>query len=311
MSFSSKVKEELYRHVSTARHCQLAELAAILHFCGSIGSGKEGTFLQIRAENALVVRKSFTLLQKTFNISTETKVQREENGSGYFLTVSDPGTGRRILQSTRFLDSGGRLVSGLREPVSRMIIKNACCQRAFLRGAFLSAGSMSDPEKGYHLELVCGLLTQALQIRELLLGFEIEARIVRRKKYFVVYIKEGAGISDFLNVTEAHVALMDFENSRVVRDVRNTVNRRVNCETANIAKTVNAAARQVEDILWLQQRYGLENLPEGLRQMAQVRLEHPDAPLKELGAYLDPPVGKSGVNHRLRKLCELAESIRS
>ncbi len=311
MSFSSKVKEELYRHVSTARHCQLAELAAILHFCGSIGSGKEGTFLQIRAENALVVRKSFTLLQKTFNISTETKVQREENGSGYFLTVSDPGTGRRILQSTRFLDSDGRLVSGLREPVSRMIIKNACCQRAFLRGAFLSAGSMSDPEKGYHLELVCGLLTQALQIRELLLGFEIEARIVRRKKYFVVYIKEGAGISDFLNVTEAHVALMEFENSRVVRDVRNTVNRRVNCETANIAKTVNAAARQVEDILWLQQRYGLENLPEGLRQMAQVRLEHPDAPLKELGAYLDPPVGKSGVNHRLRKLCELAESIRS
>ena len=311
MSFSSKVKEELYRHVSTARHCQLAELAAILHFCGSIGSGKEGTFLQIRAENALVVRKSFTLLQKTFNISTETKVQREENGSGYFLTVSDPGTGRRLLQSTRFLDSDGRLVSGLREPVSRMIIKNACCQRAFLRGAFLSAGSMSDPEKGYHLELVCGLLTQALQIRELLLGFEIEARIVRRKKYFVVYIKEGAGISDFLNVTEAHVALMEFENSRVVRDVRNTVNRRVNCETANIAKTVNAAARQVEDILWLQQRYGLENLPEGLRQMAQVRLEHPDAPLKELGAYLDPPVGKSGVNHRLRKLCELAESIRS
>ena len=192
-----------------------------------------------------------------------------------------------------------------------MIIKNSCCQRAFLRGAFLSAGSMSDPEKGYHLELVCGLLTQALQIRELLLGFEIEARIVRRKKYFVVYIKEGAGISDFLNVTEAHVALMEFENSRVVRDVRNTVNRRVNCETANIAKTVNAAARQVEDILWLQQRYGLENLPEGLRQMAQVRLEHPDAPLKELGAYLDPPVGKSGVNHRLRKLCELAESIRS
>ena len=311
MSFSSKVKEELYRHVSTARHCQLAELAAILHFCGSIGSGKEGTFLQIRAENALVVRKRFTLLQKTFNISTETKVQREENGSGYFLTVSDPGTGRRLLQSTRFLDSDGRLVSGLREPVSRMIIKNACCQRAFLRGAFLSAGSMSDPEKGYHLELVCGLLTQALQIRELLLGFEIEARIVRRKKYFVVYIKEGAGISHFLHVTEAHVALMEFENSRVVRDVRNTVNRRVNCETANIAKTVNAAARQVEDILWLQQRYGLENLPEGLRQMAQVRLEHPDAPLKELGAYLDPPVGKSGVNHRLRKLCELAESIRS
>ena len=310
MSFSSKVKEELYRHVSTARHCQLAELAAILHFCGSIGGGERGNFIQIRAENVLVVRKSFTLLQKTFNISTETKVQHEENGSAYFLKIPDQEVGKRILQSTRFLDSDGRLVSGLRDPVNRMIIKNACCQRAFLRGAFLCVGSMSDPGKGYHLELVCGLQPQALQLQELHAGFEIEARIVRRKKYFVVYIKEGAGISDFLNVTEAHVALMEFENSRVVRDVRNTVNRRVNCETANIAKTVNAAARQVEDILWLQQKYGLENLPDGLRQMAQVRLEHPDAPLKELGTYLDPPVGKSGVNHRLRKLCELADSIR-
>ena len=310
MSFSSKVKEELYRHVSTARHCQLAELAAILHFCGSIGGGERGNFIQIRAENVLVVRKSFTLLQKTFNISTETKVQHEENGSAYFLKIPDQEVGKRILQFTRFLDSDGRLVSCLRDPVNRMIIKNACCQRAFLRGAFLCVGSMSDPGKGYHLELVCGLQPQALQLQELLAGFEIEARIVRRKKYFVVYIKEGAGISDFLNVTEAHVALMEFENSRVVRDVRNTVNRRVNCETANIAKTVNAAARQVEDILWLQQKYGLENLPDGLRQMAQVRLEHPDAPLKELGTYLDPPVGKSGVNHRLRKLCELADSIR-
>ena len=310
MSFSSKVKEELYRHVSTARHCQLAELAAILHFCGSIGGGERGNFIQIRAENVLVVRKSFTLLQKTFNISTETKVQHEENGSAYFLKIPDQEVGKRILQSTRFLDSDGRLVSGLRDPVNRMIIKNACCQRAFLRGAFLCVGSMSDPGKGYHLELVCGLQPQALQLQELLAGFEIEARIVRRKKYFVVYIKEGAGISDFLNVTEAHVALMEFENSRVVRDVRNTVNRRVNCETANIAKTVNAAARQVEDILWLQQKYGLENLPDGLRQMAQVRLEHPDAPLKERGTYRDPPVGKSGVNHRLRKLCELADSIR-
>ena len=283
MSFSSKVKEELYRHVSTARHCQLAELAAILHFCGSIGGGERGNFIQIRAENVLVVRKSFTLLQKTFNISTETKVQHEENGSAYFLKIPDQEVGKRILQSTRFLDSDGRLVSGLRDPVNRMIIKNACCQRAFLRGAFLCVGSMSDPGKGYHLELVCGLQPQALQLQELLAGFEIEARIVRRKKYFVVYIKEGAGISDFLNVTEAHVALMEFENSRVVRDVRNTVNRRVNCETANIAKTVNAAARQVEDILWLQQKYGLENLPDGLRQMAQVRLEHPDAPLKRTG----------------------------
>ena len=318
MSFSSKVKEELFTHLSPARHCQIAELAAILHFCGSIGSGFNGNFLQIRAENALVVRKSFTLLQKTFNISTDTEVRHEGQSAGYMLIIRDREQVKKILQAIKFLDSSGNyhentpgLSLGLREPVNRMVIKNACCQRAFLRGAFLAAGSMSDPEKGYHLEFVCSHEAQAQQIQEILAEFEIEARIVIRKKYFVVYVKEGAGISDFLNVAEAHVALMDFENSRVVRDVRNTVNRRVNCETANITKTVNAAARQLDDILLLQEKYGFEKLPANLRQMAEVRLEHPDAPLKELGAYLDPPVGKSGVNHRLRKLCELADSIRS
>ena len=318
MSFSSKVKEELFTHLSPARHCQIAELAAILHFCGSIGSGFNGNFLQIRAENALVVRKSFTLLQKTFNISTDTEVRHEGQSAGYMLIIRDREQVKKILQAIKFLDSSGNyhentpgLSLGLREPVNRMVIKNACCQRAFLRGAFLAAGSMSDPEKGYHLEFVCSHEAQAQQIQEILAEFEIEASIVIRKKYFVVYVKEGAGISDFLNVAEAHVALMDFENSRVVRDVRNTVNRRVNCETANITKTVNAAARQLDDILLLQEKYGFEKLPANLRQMAEVRLEHPDAPLKELGAYLDPPVGKSGVNHRLRKLCELADSIRS
>lgn len=317
MSFSSGVKEELCRHISPSRHCQLAELAAILHFCGSIGSGKDGAFLQIHAENALVVRKSFTLLQKTFNISTETQVCQESRQAGYFCKVDDQELAKKILQGIKFLDVTGHVTDseavsdGLRGPVNRMLIRNACCQRAFLRGAFLAAGSMSDPVKGYHLEIVCGRQTLAEQVQEILRDFEVDARIVQRKKYFVVYVKEGSGISDFLNVTEAHVALMEFENSRVVREVRNSVNRRVNCETANITKTVNAAARQLEDILLLQEKYGFEKLPVSLRQMAEVRLEHPEAPLKELGRYLDPPVGKSGVNHRLRKLCELADAMRS
>lgn len=312
MSFSSKVKEELYCRTGTARHCQIAELAAILHFCGSLRVSKSGIFLKIRAENALIVRKCFTLLEKAFNMSTEAKVlQKGENGT-YQLAVDDQELVRKVLQSTRYLDAGGELPADfLRSPVNRLVVRSTCCQRAFLRGAFLCAGSMSDPEKGYHLEIVCGQEPQALQVQELLAGFGIEAHIVMRKKYRVVYVKEGAGIADFLNLTEAHRALLDFENSRVFRDVRNTVNRRVNCETANIAKTVNAAAKQVEDILFLKEKYGLEKLPANLRQMAQVRLENPDASLKELGACLDPPVGKSGVNHRLRKLCELADNIRS
>ena len=141
-------------------------------------------------------------------------------------------------------------------------------------------------------------------------GFDIDAKIVLRKKYYVVYLKEGSGIVDLLNVCEAHVSLMKLENLRILKEMRNSINRRVNCEAANITKTVNAAARQIEDIEYIRDHYGFQNLPDNLRQMAEVRLENPDAPLKELGEYLEPPVGKSGVNHRLRKLSEIAERIR-
>lgn len=311
MSFSSEVKQELYKHISAQSHCRIAETAAILHFCGSVGRSETGVFLQIRAENGLIVRKCFTLLQKAFNMSTEVEVRRESAGGGFFLRIGDETLMAEILRAIGVPYREGGIFQGtLRAPADPAIVEESCCKRAFLRGAFLSAGSVSDPKKGYHLEIVCSCMAQAEQIVRLLLDFEIEAHLVTRKKYAVVYLKEGSGIADFLNVTEAHIALLEFENSRVVREVRNTVNRRVNCETANIAKTVTAASRQVEDILLLRDRYGFEKLPASLRQMAEARLEYPDAPLRELGACLDPPVGKSGVNHRLRKLCELADKVR-
>ena len=149
------------------------------------------------------------------------------------------------------------------------------------------------------------------QIQSLLTAYEIDAKIVIRKKHYVVYVKEGSQIVELLGLMGAHISLMQLENVRIVKEMRNSVNRRVNCETANITKTVTAATRQIEDIIYIRDHYGLENLPEPLSQMAEVRLENPDAPLKELGEYLDPPVGKSGVNHRLRKLSELADRIRT
>ena len=288
MSFSSEVKEELAKKISPARHCQMAELAAIMSFCGQYGR-QEGSGLYVvgfQTENEAVVRKGFTLLRKTFNIDTDTTLE-----------------GQKIQEVLSKLGN-------LEEPVSPLLIKNSCCRRAFLRGAFLGIGSMSDPAKGYHLEFDCCQEAKARQLQELIKGFDIEARIILRKKYYVVYLKEGAGIVDLLNVCEAPVSLMSFENLRIVKEMRNSVNRRVNCETANIARTVNAASRQVEDIKYLKEHYGYENLPEALRQMADVRLENPDVPLKELGGYFNPPIGKSGVNHRLRKLSELAEKIR-
>lgn len=309
MSFSGEVKEELNRRENRARHCQIAELAAILHFCGSIASHFGKSSLIIQAENESVIRKCFTLLEKTFNIGTDVKIEGVGKTGNCTLRLEDEELILRVLQGTKFMDNHG-VLADLREPVNNVLVKNACCQRAFLRGAFLSAGSMSDPEKSYHLEIVCVKEAQAEQIREILHTFEIEARIVLRKKYFVVYLKEGSSISDFLGIVEAPVSMMNFENFRIVKDMRNSINRRVNCETANISKTVNAAARQVEDILLIQEKYGFGNLPDSLREMAEIRLEYPDAPLRELGGYLCPPVGKSGVNHRLRKLSEIADRVR-
>lgn len=300
MSFSGNVKEELAAHISSARHCQLAELAALLLFSASTCEGN--MHLRLDTENEAVVRKCFTLLRKTFNI--ETVMQGKER------LIPDDALEGKVIQALHLNRTDDRGLN-LTEPVNVLLIKNSCCARAYLRGAFLSVGSMSDPKKSYHLEFVCNEKMQAVQLQTVLQEFQIEAKIIRRKKYNVVYLKEGSGIVDLLNVMGAHVSLMNLENLRIVKEMRNSVNRRVNCETANISKTVTAASKQIEDILLIRDKYGFENLPDNLRQMAEIRLEYPDAALKELGEYLEPPVGKSGVNHRLRRLSEIADKIRS
>lgn len=191
------------------------------------------------------------------------------------------------------------------------LLSRNCCKRAFLRGAFLASGSISDPQKSYHFEIVCQEEAQARFLQQLYRTFELDAKVVQRKKYYIVYLKEGAQIVDALNVMGAYVALMNLENVRIFKEMRGSVNRIVNCETANINKVVGAACRQVEDIHYIQSKMGLDELPPALREMALIRLEYPDSSLKELGELCDPPVGKSGVNHRLRKLGELAEKLRN
>lgn len=288
MSFSAEVKEELAKHISPARHCQMAELSAMLHYAGQYGLMEDGTLtIGFQSENEAVLRKGFTLLKKAYNIDTVIGVKGQKKAD--LLAI----------------------MGDLSGPADTSLLKQACCRRAFIRGAFLSCGSISDPTKGYHLEFVCNNRTQAEQLQEIIGQFDIEAKIVCRKKYFVVYVKEGAGIVELLNIMEAHVALMNLENFRILKEMRNSINRRVNCEAANIQKTVQASTRQVEDIIYLRDYYGFSRLPDNLREMAEVRLAYPEAALKELGEYLSPPVGKSGVNHRLRKLSELAEKLRS
>ena len=184
-------------------------------------------------------------------------------------------------------------------------------KRTIIRDAFLQSGSVSDPEKFYHLEIVCGEEVQAQVLRTYMGAYGLEGKIVQRKGHFVVYLKEGAQIADMLRIMEAYQALMEFENIRILKEMRNSINRQVNCEAANMGKTISAAVKQVEDIKYILAKAGLENLPEGLAKIAEKRLEYPEASLKELGEVMDPPLGKSGVNHRLKKLSELAEDFRS
>ena len=313
MSFSSKVKEELSRQVSEARHCQIAEIAAIISLCGRIQISEDDQYcIKIHTENVAVARKYFTLLKKTFNISTDIAIRRNaylKKHRTYSIVVSNHEDALRILQATKLLDDSGEIGENL-SIAKNVVTQHSCCRRAFIRGAFLAAGSISDPEKFYHFEIACATEEKAKQLQTMISTFKLDAKIVLRKKYYVVYIKEGSQIVDVLNVMEAPQSLMELENIRIVKDMRNSVNRQVNCETANINKTVSAAVKQMEDINYIQKAAGLESLPENLEEIARTRLERPEATLKELGEALDPPIGKSGVNHRLRKISEFAQKLR-
>lgn len=314
MSFSKKVKEELLSMTGSARHCQLAELAGIFQFCGFVeddGGGRPA--IGISTENKTISIKCFTLLKKTFNIYSDVSVRRHSLQSKnflYMLRIGDCRKAEEVLMALKLLEPAKGSFKKVDSVASPVLLKSSCCKRAYLRGVYLAAGSMSNPEKGYHFEFVCNKKEQAESLVSILGDFSIEAKEVLRKKYHVVYLKDGEAIVDLLNIMGAHVALMELENTRIMKEMRNSINRRVNCEAANIIKTVNAATKQVEDILYIQKRMGFERLPDNLKQMAQLRLDYPDATLKELSELSDPPVGKSGVNHRLRKLSELAERLR-
>ena len=299
MSFSTQIKEELSEMIPSSRHCQLAELAAMTICMGSSAYRGGRTGAQLSTENEFVARKYFTLAGKSLKVYIDVLKQAHS----IRLVTKTEEDFEVISRALKLQDSSAM-------KVDPRLYKGSCCKRACLRGYFLCCGSMSSPDKGYHLELSVMSEETAGQIMELMRAFSLDAKCILRKKYHVVYLKDGEGIADFLKVVEAPRALMEFENTRIYKDMRGRVNRKVNCEAANINKTVTAAARQVEDILLIDKVKGLNSLSPRLRQMANLRLEQPQASLEELGQMSEPPIGKSGVNHRLRKLSELAETLR-
>lgn len=296
------IKDELIQNIPSARHCKIAEIAVIVACFGVISPQA----LTIRTENERIAQKYFTLLKKTFNINADAFEKK-----GFFeVIVSKEEDVLMILQAVRILNSVGlpQTSEGL---VSEVLLKSGCCKRSFIKTAFLCLGSMSDPNKGNHLEFVCDKEGFANQIISNLAYFEIEARIsIRKNKYFVVYLKDGDKLGDLLRVMETPVAIMEFENSVILREITNKTNRQRNCDYANTTKSVNTALKQIEDINYLNECIGISNLPATLAEVAAARLENPDVGLKELGELMTPPLGKSGVNHRLRKICEMAQKHR-
>lgn len=310
MSFSMEVKQELSGVFPQARHCRIAELSALITQCGKIDVDKSGHLhIKLQTESGYVARKCCLLFHRLCSLPLSVCVRTakgKRTSVQYAMEVQGDEAVKKLLELLKLktLGKDGLLAA------DGMVILHTCCKRAFLRGMFLASGSVSNPQKSYHFEISEQERERAEQLLALIRSFEVDAKRIMRKSYHVLYVKEGAQVVELLNIMEAHQALMRFENVRIVKDVRNSVNRQVNCETANLSKTVNAARRQYEDIMYIRDKAGLHALSENLEEIALLRLSYPEASLTELGEMLSPKLGKSGVNHRLKKISEYAESLR-
>lgn len=303
MSFSSEVKRELLERQDSARHCSLALLAAFISCEGVIELKDNIPYLYIKTENEVVVEKTAELIKKLFK--AETDVRHEKDRKTYILSCKKAVDCIKVLSACGFMSDGRLLVN-----LNPVILSSFCCRRAFIRAAFICSGSLSNPHKNYHLEFVCHSKHQAELLMNTINSFDIVSKLIERKGNFVVYIKESEQISDVLNIMNAHKALLKLENVVILKDVRNNVNRIVNCETANLNKTVCASVAQRENINYIIETVGIDYLPAQLKETALLRLDFPDLSLKELGEKLSPSVGKSGVNHRLKKINSIAENLR-
>ncbi len=310
MSFSSKAKNELALIRTEGKCCNRAELSGIVRVSGVLEfGGRNRMDLRITTENPAVARLIFILFKKIYKQHSELIMKENRNLNkhhSYEIFIENANAILTDLDILRLTEDGYELNDDLPES----LLKKQCCKKAYLRGIYLGGGSLSAPEKSYHLELI----THNQQFADQLVSFmnsnyDLGSKSTIRKKNFIVYIKESEKIVDFLNVIGAHQTLLDYENVRIIKQMRNNVNRVVNCETANLTKTIDASYIQINAIKAIDDYEGIESLPEKLQDIAYIRLENPDASLKELGEMASPPIGKSGVNHRLKKIIEIAENI--
>lgn len=306
MSFSHDVRNELAREMGEKECCQKAELSALFISSGKL-SFKEGKYIvSITLDKAATARKAFKMLKNVWGLQSTVSVATRKffRKNRYYMVSAEitPNDFSTLEHSINLNKQGG-----INRRINWTLVGKSCCKRAYLRGLFLSRGFINRPEGSYHLEIICNNSKMAGDIKKLMGLYDLPAGIVERKNNLIIYLKEGEKIVDFLRLVGANKALLDFENARILKSVRNNVNRQVNCETANLAKTVDASLRQVELIKQYVQINSWERFPANLRELAMLRVEYPDYSLKELGAMLDPPLTKSGTAYRMRKLESMLE----
>ncbi|EAC2742018.1 DNA-binding protein WhiA [Listeria monocytogenes] len=309
MSFASETKKEL-THMDVSDSDAKVELAAFIRMNGAISFSSQLVIMDVQTENAAIARRMYQLLKDLYKVPIELLVRRKmklKKNNVYIVRLKS-GT-RGILEDLRILEPPMTFTKS----IDRGFVKKRSAKRAYLRGAFLASGSVNNPEtSSYHLEIFSVYEEHNEAICALMNQFDLNARTLERKNGFITYLKEAEKITEFLSIIGATSALLHFEDVRIMRDMRNSVNRLVNCETANLNKTINAAVRQIDNIKYIQSTVGLEALPERLREIAALRIANEDVTLKELGEMLTTgQVSKSGINHRLRKLDQIAERLRS
>jgi hypothetical protein len=265
--------------------------------------------IEIATENPSTARYIFSLIKQLFQIQPEVMVRKRvrlKKNNVYVLRLSS--SANDVLSKLFIIE---KKTWKQTEGIASSLFSKSCCKKGYLRGAFLASGSVNNPDSAsYHLEIVSTYDDHAKSLCNLLNEFYLHAKVIERKKGYVVYIKEGDKIGELLNIIGAHASLLQFENVRIMKDMRNSVNRIVNCETANLNKVIQAAMRQIENIQVIDRVMGLDQLPKNLREVAETRMKYPELNLTELGELLPSgKVSKSTMNHRLRKLDEMANRL--
>ena len=313
MSFSTEIKNELARIMPEKECCQLAEIAGFLRVSGSIRLAGGGKFrVVITTDNPAVARHYKKLIKEYFQVETELSIGEASalrKGHSYILTIGPEMRSESILRETGILmiRQGKNYIS---DGIYDGIIRTKCCRKAYMRGMFLGTGTISDPLKSYHLEYVCDSEVLAKDLRHLIRPFDdLSAKIVPRKDKFIVYMKNSQYISDTLAIMGAHSGVLQFEDVKIQKGLVSEAVRITNCDNANTDRTLDASQRQVEAIKKIQAIGGLDSLSEKLRELALLRLYNPEASLTQLGEMMSPPLKKSGVNNRMKRILDFAARL--